>query len=181
MVRASWPPRGLLQLESSLDSLAEAVRTPGRRSDDEQMWLTRFLVVRACGYLEQVVHLCAVAHIEARSGGTAKLFALSWLSRSQNPSHENLLNLIRRFDGDMRNELCELMEDNSGEIKRELSTLVTQRHKIAHGLNEGLGARRALELVDTAKYVADWIVHSLNPNSDGRNPRIRARGVVGSR
>jgi hypothetical protein len=157
VAQVSWPPRGVPQSESSLNSLVEAVSAPDGRSSDEQMWLTRFLVVRACGYLEQVVNTCAVAHVEARSGGTVRTFALSWLSRSQNPSHENLLNLIRRFDGDIRDELSSMLEENSGELKHELSALVTQRHKIAHGLNEGMGARRALELVDTAKHVADWV------------------------
>lgn len=165
MATTQWPPYGLLNLERLLGELADAVREQGERSDDEQIWLTRFLVVRSCGYLEQVVHECSLAHITARSGGTARAFALSWMARSRTPSPENLSLLLGRFDANLVDEFSDMLDDNDGELRRDLSLLVSRRHGIAHGLNDGLGSRRALELVDVAKYVADWFVLRLNPDA----------------
>lgn len=164
-MKHSWPPYGLSNAEKSLDDLADSVRHPPQnRTDDEQIWLTRFLIVRACGYLEQAVHQAALSHLEARSGGTARAFALSWLSRSRNPSPENVLQLLGRFDASLREEFLEMLDDNGGELRRELSVLMGRRHGIAHGLNEGLGSRRALELVAVAKQVADWFLLVMNPD-----------------
>ncbi|MBM7331644.1 hypothetical protein JS562_53610 [Agrobacterium sp. S2] len=88
-----------------LDELADAVRDrPGARTDDEQMWLTRFLVVRSCGYLEQVMYLCATNHLEAKSAGTARSYSLSWLERSINPSVLNISVTLGRFDQGLANE-----------------------------------------------------------------------------
>ncbi len=159
-----WPPYPLGSLEQNLDALANAVRIQGDRTDDEQIWLTRFLVVRSCGYIEQVAHQCTIAHIEAKSGATVRAFALSWMSRSRNPSPENLLQLLGRFDTNLMNEFTEMLDENDSELRRDLSVLVVRRHGIAHGLNEGLGSRRALELVAVAKYVADWLILVLNPD-----------------
>jgi hypothetical protein len=160
----TWPPHGLANLERNLVELAASVRTPPEaRTDDEQIWLTRFLIVRSCGYLEQVMHECSLQHLERRSGGTARSFAMSWMSRSINPSPDNLLTLLGRFDHTLQVEFRSLLDDDNGHVNHELSALVTRRHGIAHGLNEGLGSRRALELVDVAQQVADWLILRLNP------------------
>lgn len=162
--RKSWPPYGLSNLEKNLLDLADTVRSPpDSRSDDEQIWLTRFLVVRTCGYLEQVMHECALQHLEEKSGGTARSFALSWMSRSINPSPGNVHTVLGRFDLEMQLEFQALLDDDNGHINRELSALVNRRHAIAHGENEGLGPRRALQLVEVAREVADWLIRRLNP------------------
>lgn len=158
-----WPPRRLLLLESQLDQLAGAVKDTSTRSDADQVWLSRFLLVRACGFLEQVVHETIVEHLRQRSGGTARAFALSWMTRSRTPSPENLYNLLNRLDQSMEDQLRELMNDDDGHYYRELSMLVHRRHQIAHGLNEGLGTKKVLELVDLVKLLSDWFIRRLDP------------------
>lgn len=160
-----WPPADLRWLEQSLDELAEAVRTPPKsRSDDEQIWLTRFLIVRSCGYIEQVMHRCAVEHLQAKSSGTARSYSLSWLERSINPSVGNILATLGRFDQALVDEFEEKLAENDNLLHRELSALVTKRHAIAHGANEGLGTQRALQLYKLAKETADWIILRFCPN-----------------
>lgn len=160
-----WPPPDLIQLERSLDELADSIRNrPVSRGDDEQVWLTRFLIVRSCGYLEQVLHRCAVEHIEARSGGTTRSYSLSWLSRSINPSVDNMRVTLGRFDQSLVDEFDELLGENGGELNNDLSALVTKRHVIAHGQNDGLGDRRALALQEVSKTVADWVIRRLCPD-----------------
>lgn len=160
-----WPPADVVKLERALDDLATSVREPpSERTDEEQIWLTRFLVVRSCGYLEQVMHRCTVEHLEQRSYGTARSYALSWLERSINPSLGNVSTTLGRFDQNLADEFERLLSDDDNELKNELSVLVTKRHAIAHGANEGLGSQRALALYDVAKRVADWMILRLNPD-----------------
>jgi hypothetical protein len=159
-----WPPVSLGLLEKQLDQLVEAVKTPGDRSVDEQVWLTRFLVIRTCGYLEQVVHTTVTDHLWNTCGGTARSFALSWMNKSRNPSLDNLYRIIGRLDDKMLDELETLLESDNGALKEQISSLVGRRNGIAHGLNDGLSSRKALEMVEDAKQVASWFILNLEPS-----------------
>lgn len=174
MSQEVWPPWNVTSLERQLDALADAVRTQGNRSDDEQIWLTRFLVVRACGYLEQAVHEVVVGHLQGRSGGMIRSFSLSWMGRSRTPSPENLLEVVGRFDANLQRELEQKLDADDGAIRRELALLVHRRHHISHGQNEGLGSRKALELVELAKDLADWFILALRPDATARQLRAGA-------
>lgn len=160
-----WPPPDLRRLERALDELAGSVRQrPTHRTDDEQVWLVRFLVVRSCGYLEQVMQLCAMGHLQETSYGTARSYSLSWLSRSINPSVENIRTTLGRFDAKFVEEFETMLSDGDGELANDLGALITKRHAIAHGENEGLGDRRALDLYEMSKQLADWMIRRLNPD-----------------
>lgn len=173
MARLYWPPQDIRPLERSLDDLAESVRNPPKeRGDDEQIWLTRFLIVRSCGYLEQVLHECTISHLQFVAGGTARSYAMSWLSRSINPSPENVVRTLGRLDMNFADDFQQWLDDNGGELNHELSALISRRHGIAHGLNEGFGSRRALALYDIAKIVADWLVLRLNPAPSGGSTHV---------
>lgn len=160
-----WPPRDLRKLEVDLDELAQSVESPPReRTDEEQIWLTRFLVVRACGYLEQVLHRCMFEHIHQKSFATVRSYSLSWLDRSINPSIDNLQTSIGRLDSGLALELKNLLAENDDELYQDISALVARRHAIAHGANEGMGSKRALALYLSSKRVADWIILRLCPD-----------------
>lgn len=155
--------------EQKLDLLVDAIRDRGaNRTDDEQMWLTRFLVIRSCGHLEQTVHESARAHLRSTSGGTALSFSLSWLERSRNPSPDNLLAIAARFNASLRDELASYLDENDKERGRELSLLVDRRNSIAHGMNEGLNDTKALQLTALAKETAAWFLTKLNPDPPRR-------------
>lgn len=160
-----WPPPSLTALRRSLDTLGKAVeeRREGR-TDDEQIWLTRFFVVRICGYLEQVVHETIRGYISAKSGGLVRTFAHSWMDKSRNPSPDNMVGLVGRLDASLGERLTNLLEENDNHLLREISLLVDRRHKIAHGLNEGLTPAKALSLKATMEQIADWFIAELDPN-----------------
>jgi hypothetical protein len=168
MKQAAWPPAGLKQIEQQLVQLADAVRDGRDRSIDEQVWLTRFLIVRACGYLEQVVHQTLIGHLSVRSGGTAKSFAISYLERSRTPSRQNLLIIVGRLDQSLRDDLELLLDEQDRQLHGELALLVGRRHQIAHGMNEGLTPSRALELTQAARSIADWFILALDPTPAAR-------------
>jgi len=163
-VPSSWPPFLVSRLRNDLEQLATSVSSrPKNRSDDEHIWLTRFLLVRTCGYLEQVTYETARGYVLEKSGGLVKAFAMSWLDRSRNPSPDNLLELVGRFDLQLRSDLDSLFEDDDQRLRREVALLVDRRNKIAHGLNEGITASKAISLKADAEKVSDWFIMNMRP------------------
>lgn len=162
-----WPPATVVSLQQSLDELAELVEEIRRKGDPdaerEAGWLARFLVVRSCGYLEQVIAEVAQGLAEARAGGVIRSFALSWLPPTRNPSPEQILQWVGRFNAAWSAELEELLMANDEELNRELSLLLDRRNRIAHGLNEGITVRKALDLKHTACTLSDWFILRFNP------------------
>ncbi|MBN7323291.1 HEPN domain-containing protein [Mycobacteroides abscessus] len=167
-----WPPLTITSLEEQLRTLIETVENPPEgRSDQDSVWLTRFLLVRAVGYLEQVVADCVREHVHVGSWGTVRSFSTSFLGKSENPSVDNLLTVLGRLDANLRNEFEIWIDEDDSLIRRDLSAAVGRRHLIAHGLNEGIGQRRALEYASTLILVADWFIRELNPHASGRISR----------
>lgn len=172
MKQRPWPPYNLQSLETQLLMLAESVSSrPAQRSDDEEVWLTRFLLLRAVGYLEQVVHDCIRGHLEASSYGTVRNFSMSWMDRSRNPSVENLLLVLGRLDFNLREDFERWIDEDDQLLRRDLAAAVARRHQIAHGLNEGIGRSRALEHVTRLRELADWFIRNLDPNAEARPSR----------
>jgi hypothetical protein len=160
-----WPPRELLLLRRRLDELASLVASPiGEMDDEVRDWLARLLVVRSCGYLEQCVATTCRGYIAGRSGGPIKSFGVSWLERTSNPTAEILQALVGRFDATWAAELAEQLDVDDERMRRDLGYLVDRRHKIAHGLNENIRVRRALELKDVACELSDWFIRRFNPD-----------------
>lgn len=162
---ARWPPAVVVSLRQSLDELAELVIQVNRQgdADREASWLARLLVIRSCGFLEQVVLQVGLELTHGKSGGPVRNFSLSWIPSHQNPSPERILDWVGRFDPAWSAELREVLDAEDEEVRRELSLLVDRRNRIAHGLNEGIGVKKALELKETASTVADWFVLRFNP------------------
>lgn len=166
-----WPPKDLALLRGLLLELRDAVADDERQESltvNERMWLTRFLVVRATGYLEQVFFDCVREHVRARSRGTVQSFAMSFLTRSQNPSADNLSNMFGRIDPSLQRELKNRLDEDGGACRESLRLLVNTRHQIAHGLNESIRRETALELTEMAIDLAGWIMRRLDPNSSDR-------------
>ena len=161
----SWPPHAVTSLRSNLATLTEITSDPDKELEPEvRSWLARLLVIRAAGFIEQCVAECCREHVNQRSGGMVRSFAHSWLERSKNPSPENLAELLGRFDQSLREEFEEFLHGDDESLYRDLAFLVDRRNKIAHGLNEGLGPHRALELADAASRLVDWFILRLNPH-----------------
>ena len=160
-----WPPHALVGIRYDLDQLERSVRNrPDGRTDEEHIWLTRFLAVRVCGYLEQVVFEVVIAYIHEKSGGPVRAFALSWLGRSQNPSPGNIETILGRFDLRLQEEFQRFIDTDDQRLRRELQFLLDRRHKIAHGLNEGLTPTKALALKCDIAAIADWFFQHMRPS-----------------
>jgi hypothetical protein len=158
-----WPPWEVTSLRQKLEQLSLLVEVPGNTEPEVLSWMSRMLVVRSSGFVEQTAHEVCRAHVRERSGGPTRSFALSWLEWSRNPSPENLCALVGRFDTTFEDELVELLDQDDQRVRRELALMVDRRNKIAHGLNEGITRDKALALKKVALEVSEWLVLRFNP------------------
>ncbi|MBM0275617.1 HEPN domain-containing protein [Micromonospora tarensis] len=159
----TWPPLEVRNLERKLDELIALTDDRRDVTDEIRAWLARLLVVRSCGYLEQTVVETLRAYVREKSYGMVRAFAHSYLERSKNPSLANMDDQLGRLDAGLQADFREFLEADDQRLARELSFLVDRRHKIAHGLNEGITPVRALRLAASSKEVADWLILRLNP------------------
>lgn len=170
MSSSRWPP---WEVESSRQVLVQLrdhiVR--GMKSDQNEPkltsetlgWLARLLVVRSCGHLEQVAKECTKAYVEQRSGGPVQSFALSWMERSRNPSQENLVSLLERFDQKWASDFVALLVADDELLHRDLAWAVDTRNRIAHGENQGASVEKALATCASLLSIADWWISSVDP------------------
>jgi hypothetical protein len=161
-----WPPWPVTSLKSNLDTLAGIIDpTMGNAISPEiQPWLCRLLVVRSSGYLEQVAVEVCRSYVYEKSGGLVRAFAHSWLERSKNPTPDNLIALVGRFDSKVCEEFIGILEDDDQRLRREIGFLVDRRNKIAHGLSESVNRSKALQLKSDACELADWFILRFNPS-----------------
>jgi hypothetical protein len=157
----SWPPYAVNRLRDALKELGDVVTVTN--DVDTLPWLTRMLVVRSSGYVEQTCREVFWGYIDSRAGGLVKAFGHSWIEKSRNPSPDSLLSMIGRFDLNLKDEFNELLEMDDQRLRRELGVLVARRNHIAHGLSEGINREKALILKDIAIEVSDWLVLKFNP------------------
>lgn len=164
MWSGAWPSLAISNFDTALTG-AEilVVSPPSGQPDEVTRALTRYLVVRTCGFLETVVDECCIAFIGSKSSPAVAAYGASWLGRGANPTPGRLVGLVGRFDGAWATELQSLFDADDERLKREVAFLVDRRNKIAHGQGEGISGRRALDLAASAREVTDWFIRRLDP------------------
>jgi HEPN superfamily RiboL-PSP-like protein len=160
----AWPTLRITNLDRGLKRVATLVEHPAPDEPDEvTQALARFLVIRTCGHLERTVQECCIAYVQTKASGRIMQFSQSWLKRLDNPTPDRLLELTGRFDGPLRDDLSALFERNDGELKREIALLIEKRNAIAHGESEGIGSRKALDLLRYSRSLTDWFIRNFDP------------------
>jgi hypothetical protein len=160
----AWPSLRVTNLERGLKRVVALVEHPTPDEPDEvTQALARFLIVRTCGHLERTVQECCAAYVQNKASGRVQQFSASWLKRLENPTPDRLLELVGRFDDPLRDDLKTLFERNDGELRREISLLIDKRNAIAHGENEGIGTRKALDLLRYSRSLTDWFILNFDP------------------
>ncbi len=147
-------------LHDLLDRYEEFVRDP-TSALELRVDLAKFVCVRVCGYVEQSLVALATSHSESKSAPTVARFATSWLSRTQNPRRETLVEFARRFDhawGDELNLLFDTIDPTE-----TFNSLVQTRNDIAHGLSTGIGQDTLIRHFSLAVDVVSWFTNKLDP------------------
>lgn len=162
MWSGSWPSQTLIGLRNSLEALEVLVQRQDP-SEPASAELSRFLVVRTCGFVEQSVEESCRSYLKSKADPRSAAFGESWFGRGANPKPESLVALVQRFDSEWADELDALLNAQDELLKRELEFLVDKRNRISHGLNQGVGQRKALDLAPRAREVVEWFVGRFDP------------------
>lgn len=117
------------QLESAIDSVFEDANA-AVLSAATIARLAQLVTVWASGYLEATCREVIIDYTRGRADPTIVNYVSRTLQRFHNPNWENLYGLMRNLD-----EIAaeKLMRFADGQIKASVNSIVTNRHRIAHG------------------------------------------------
>lgn len=138
----------LQQQEKKLDALFNLVQKVD--DDEEKALLSKFLCVRASGYIESSIrHL-----IGEFTDGTSPQQIQSYINKKTkyitNLNYEKLLELLDQFDNEWKESFTNQIND---EQKAALNTVISNRNNIAHGENDGISYRLMTEYYERIKEV----------------------------
>lgn len=150
----------IARLRKDLDALVTRANAADAGSEEEAD-LNRYACVRLSGFLERSIASCMRALVERESFARGQTFALSWTERSPNPRADEILKLVRRFDGGWADELEQyLAEDERGS---RVNSLLGIRNDVAHGRNQGVSRIRLLEYHNLVSDLVEWLLHRFDP------------------
>ena len=156
-----WPNQRVTGLRQSLRNLKlrldHAVEIEETAISEE---LARYLVIRSCGYLEQIAIICCQCYVLRHSNDQVSSYAISWIQRASGSIPEMLIKLMERLDTVWRLDLESFLKEKDEYRWTELKYLVDRRNRIAHGLNESVTPRKATELYEVSLDVADWFINN---------------------
>lgn len=160
----TWPPWEVEQSRERLCALRSVVDQVGV-SEEVQGPLARFLTVRSCGHVEFTFDQCLSEFASRNSHPAIAAHVKVGLFRGRNPRPHDVADRMRVLQSKWGDELDEALDENDGYWRRELALLVDRRNSIAHGQNEGVTTRKAIDLAGVALDIGDWITVRLKPSS----------------
>jgi hypothetical protein len=165
MWQGAWPSLAVSDLRRGVRDLRGLVDEVSASGESPQVSaaLNRFLVVRVCGFLEQMIEESVKAYITSKADPRVASHASAIFARGMNPTPGNIIDMVRRFDPAWAVELTSLLEADDSRLHRQLAFLVDRRNKIAHGLSESLSTAKALQLETDVQLVADWFAERFDP------------------
>ena len=122
--------RELEDKRRSLNELIETVdnfKNYGESDDAVENCLTRFLMLRACGYVEHVFRRSVCFYVERKAGvGVRELVDNARFARGLNPKRETVKEILKTLDSKLYDDFLELLGDGD-----DLNSLVKSRNIIA--------------------------------------------------
>lgn len=161
----AWPSHELSEWKRRLADLRKSVDERKSEDPDVIAALCRFLVVRSCGHIEFTFEEAFCSYAASRSSPAIATFVRSQFFRGSNPTPTKIHGILRKLDTDLADRFNSFMDEDDQSVKRELSLLVDRRNKIAHGQNENVATRKAVDLASLAERVGDWMLIQLDPRN----------------
>ena len=125
------------QQKQRLDDLFNAVRT--LPDVEMQSHWSRYLCVLVSGFLENSVELCLSEYSKRGTNVLVSNFVNAKLRDFQNPRMGIILDLFGSFNPDWK---AQLEVATKGQLSESVNSIVTNRHKIAHGESVSLSMSR---------------------------------------
>lgn len=159
----SWPTQELQNSKKKLTELINLLDEFGNEPPEVSSELARFLVVRSTGYVEHLFDTCIQCFAEAHSHRFIARHVESGLHKGRNVKPDTLLDRIKPFSDEWHKDLKDYFDADDCVVRRELNFMVDRRNRIAHGMNESINRRKALDLAHLALGVGDVILVLMDP------------------
>lgn len=93
-------------------------------------WLAQLTTVWVSGYLESACREAVLAYTSKRANENVVNYVSHTLDRFSNPKMDKILHLFQAVDQDATDKLKGFAD---GKIKASVNSIVSNRHRIAHG------------------------------------------------
>lgn len=136
------------RLEEAIDSVLQETLLLLRsgRGDAYRSYLAQLLAVWASGYLEAKCREVMFMYTERRANPGVARYVAKRLDQFRNPRADKILELIGSFDADVARQLGDFAE---GRIRSSINSIVSHRHRIAHGRSS------EISILDVERYFGD--------------------------
>lgn len=162
---SSWPTLEMQTSRLRLKELRKTLDELPHEPPEVGAELARFLVVRASGYVEHTFETCIRHFVEAHSHPAVARHVNAGLFRGRNPSSSTLLDRTKTMSEEWHAQLDNYLEVDDARVQRELNFMVDRRNRIAHGENESVRRRKALDLADIALDVGEFLTKLIDPRN----------------
>jgi hypothetical protein len=145
--------RELVRYSQRLKSLFDKAQ---QLSDDLELqshW-ARYLCVLVCGFLETAVRLIYTEYARTRADINTSNYVSKSLNRFRSPSMGNIIEVTKLFNKQWADDL---EQSTDGQLKDHVNSIVSHRHKIAHGSDTDISYVRVREYYQSAVRVVELI------------------------
>lgn len=118
------------RMKQRLDDTFERINTIDPGSLELQKDFARYLCVLVSGYIERAIAQIVQEHARKNGSSTLHKFVAAKTSRFTSANPEKIMALLGSFNKDWHREIKEYLDEGSGDA---INSVVTNRHKIAHG------------------------------------------------
>lgn len=149
----------ITRMQGRLD--ATFLRAPAPAADLEfQSDFAKYLCVLVSGFFENAITALILDYVERRSSPEVTLYVERQLRYWTNPNTEKIINLLSSFDVTWGKEATQYLVDAR---KESLNSLVSLRHKIAHGESVGTSLYQIKEYYKTVREVVQFLEDLIEP------------------
>lgn len=157
-----WPTRMMQQNRIRLEELKSLVDGISLDDEDISSEMSRFLVIRSCGYVEKVFEDCLIEFTRENSHSFVASHVISAFGKGSNARPDNLLGRAGKFNNAWKSELNKYFDQNEN-TRENMLKLVEARNKIAHGDSDDTTKRTAIKLADVALELGDELIRIIDP------------------
>lgn len=134
----------------------ESITNSGDTYDFELVaHMTKYLCVIVSGFFEKSIYYLVLEYTEGKSHPHINSYFNNELKKFTNANIEKIEKLFKKFNSHWFMKLEEI--DNFDKLKGSVNTIVSQRHRIAHGLDSNISFVRLIDHYKDINLVVDYI------------------------
>lgn len=147
--------RELVRQQQRLDQLFRRVASFGAGDIEMMSHWAKYLCVLCSGFLENAIGEVYISFTVGKARDEVVNYASSSLSKIRNPKVERFVATAKAFNDVWASDLESFVEDNGR--KEAINSIMSNRHKIAHGENSNITIARLKDWFQKSIEVVEFI------------------------